>query len=373
MHRNFTWQQQKTKKEALGITKEDVVLFVVDCVPVVGPTIRLYLPPRRFAHHCFREDVNQGDHLGMTLNGTSLAIDVITLGGGVLFARPLMAIQRPVVARFTRAVAEALTSKDPHIKPFDNAEVAIAISQREVPGSLPSPLLTADEIMGHVQVAAANIPQRTLQDSNFLRLYNAWPREPSVALIDAMVCPALRVSFHRALKKVDGDIGKAAARLWTGENFYKALNLALVTDNAGLLQHFIGLIRVLNNYLLAYHLKADTTTRRQSRMTMDEANALQIDTLYRVGMYTASSRSMSDLSGVGGNQVVWYFSIPAECFQCFDLKEASFFPHEGEVLFVPYTPLIITRKEMQGGRLCIYADVPKDGKFLPLDCPTILA
>merc|ERR1712032_1348359 len=99
---------------------------------------------------------------------------------------------------------------------------------------------------------------------------------------------------------------------------------------------------------------------------------------YRIGMYCATSKKQWGQfpGGVGGQDVRWEFTVPARCFQACDIERASLFGGaESEVLFVPFTPVIInfTSTCPNTGIITIHATLPKDGKALPDDLETIMA
>lgn len=398
MQRTSTWQEEKAGQQSIGITKKDLALFGIGFIPVVGPLTQLV------------HDANKGDVQGVVVDSVFLALDLATLGGAAIVtasakttlqrgakwaarkgtvkitqmiakkqaeyvARTAVAKIAPVAVRATlnlgKTAVKAYSSMEEFsVLPFDDVDLALACSQRQMGSMLPTPALTREEMASY---RTHKVPLHSLAVSNFLRLYDGCSREPDQALIEfAIGDTALLKAFRKALNKVNGDIGMAVARLWTAQ-LYRAINMALVTDNAGLLQHFMPLIRALNNYLLAFHPTTAVRTRRQSWMTAADAAQLIVGSTYRLGMYVASSRSHEPLPGVGGDEVVWYFDIPASCFQAWDLTLVSFIGHEKEVLLVPYSPVTIRQVNVQNGKTYIFADVPVDGRSLSLNLPTILA
>jgi len=211
------------------------------------------------------------------------------------------------------------------------------------------------------------------------KFYMAIPRRPSLELLRSRLQGRVLVTFDECFADQQGHIGEAAARLWTYAEpaHYKAINNALITDNAGLLRLWTPFIRVLNNYMLSFHLSVDTITRRKSWLTHDEALAYRAGRTYRLGMYCATSKKdWSEFPlGVGGQDVRWVFSIPCGCFQACDIGQASLFgAAESEVLLVPFTPIIVDDHDICEitGVVTIHATLPRDGLALPDDLETIM-
>eukprot|EP00927_Polykrikos_kofoidii_P031354 TRINITY_DN26987_c0_g3_i1.p1 TRINITY_DN26987_c0_g3~~TRINITY_DN26987_c0_g3_i1.p1 ORF type:complete len:447 (+),score=57.97 TRINITY_DN26987_c0_g3_i1:71-1411(+) len=254
------------------------------------------------------------------------------------------------------------------------------IANVHVPGSLATPWLTPAEGDGRAFIPIEKQPRRTLTDSNFCRFYTTLPRRPSLPLLRSHLQGRVLRTFDACLADQNGHIGQAAARVWSyaAPAHYKAINNALMADNAALLRHWTPLIRVLNNYMLSFHLLQDTTTRRKSWLSRSEALAYRAGQTYRFGMYCATSRKAwhEFPQGVGGPDVRWEFTIPRGCFQACDIEQASLFgASEREVLLVPFAPVTIDRHDIcpATGVVTIFATLPRDGKALSDSLATIMA
>mmetsp|Transcript_31638 Transcript_31638/g.58361 ORF Transcript_31638/g.58361 Transcript_31638/m.58361 type:complete len:437 (+) Transcript_31638:28-1338(+) len=255
-----------------------------------------------------------------------------------------------------------------------------SIANMHIPGTWATPLLTPQESDGRAFIPLTKQPRRTLAESNFLKFYTSLPRRPSLRLLQSHLQGRVLVTFMACLADQRGHIGEAAARLWSYDApaHYKAINNALMSDNAALMRHWSPLIRVLNNYMLSFHLPMETITRRKSWLTRVEGLAYLVGRTYRFGMYCATSKKdWPDFPpGVGGQEVRWVFTVPRGCFQACDIEQASVFGAvEREVLLVPFTPVTIDRHEIcaMTGILTIHATLPKDGKAWPDDLETIMA
>lgn len=302
-----------------------------------------------------------------------------------------VALKTATVAKAVQTTATVLNvgkavAKMPPYKVFGEA-CPSTLANVEVPGALPAPCpLTAEESDGTAFIPFAKQPRRTLAESNFLRFYKAMPRQPTKAVLRGHLEEHVKTTFDKCLAHFAWSfwsdcLGEAAARLWTFNEpaHYKAINNALMTDNAALLRMWAPLIRVLNNYMVGFVLRCAITTRRKSWLKKAEALALKVGSTYRLGMYCGTSKCVSCPNwtdfpeAVGGTEVRWEFKIPSHCFQACDIEQASIFRNEREVLLVPYTPVTIDRFYDSGGVLTIYASLPKDGKALRDDLETIMA
>jgi len=310
--------------------------------------------------------------MGFFFNSAKQQVEALSQQMIVHCVSPVVVRSASTILGVRERVDNASAPQSMFIDPFDSDEMALELAHKQF-GDVAPVSLTVAEIRGWESLPSVKIPYHSLQRSNFLQLYDACPKKPDADFILNLAPPALKVAFIESLRAMDYHVGKAATRMWTGHELYRAVNAALLSDKPGLLQHFMPLIRAINNYLLAYHPDTALTTRRQSRMTRAEAKQVQVGATYRLGMYVATSLCPNDNPGVGGKEVVWKFSIPKGCFQAWDISKVSFLGKEKEVLLVPYSPVVITNKVEEGGRICIYADVPRDGKAYSLDLPTICA
>jgi len=186
-----------------------------------------------------------------------------------------------------------------------------------------------------------------------------------------------RYAHFLAHPAINGDVGKAAARMWTDQDIYKALNAAVVSDNAGLLGHWVPFMRALNNHILRFQISNDVVTRRKSWLTRAQAERVLVNQNYRLPLYVATSRKTFDdfPAGVGGQLVRIEFRIPAHCFQTCDLQQCSLFPSEAEVILVPYSSVRVTDKQTDPttGIITIAMAVFKDSQDMPLDMPSMCA
>eukprot|EP00755_Sulcionema_specki_P031245 Sspe_Gene.96239::Locus_68823_Transcript_1_1_Confidence_1.000_Length_1824::g.96239::m.96239 len=262
----------------------------------------------------------------------------------------------------------------------------MAVSQRvdfaHLPGVHPSPAMTNDETYGIAQVR--HIPLRTLGESNFLRFYdycnNGREQPLTKDMVTAPMAPVIRREFEECLRRSQGKLRQAAVRLWTGNTnhtYYKAVQAALISDNGGLLDHWVPFIRLLNNWLMTFPLAHPRATKRKSHMSKDKARSIPLGATYRVGMYCSSSfdKSWDDpaFNGLGGADVRWVFYIPAGCMNAADVSGISIFS-ENEVLLLPYTPIEIMHREVdvEEGVVTLYASVFRDGRHMDLNLPTLL-
>lgn len=401
MDTSRTWQEEMNTPTWLGFT-------AVGFVPLLGPIIHLGV------------NVHDGCYKMAALNAAVAMVDVCSLGAATqasnaassasaarsaftetMQSGSIWTIQSLKVAAEAASHAEAAKATSIVLSNAANSvrvcngvadgvqtipygvfgeTCPTSLANLQVPGTLPTPGLTPAESDGRAFIPVAKQPRRTLQASNFLRFYCMFPRHPSLVLLRGHVQGHVLSTFEQCLHSQGGHLGEAAARLWSfaAPAHYKAINNAIITDNAGLLQHWTPLIRILNNYMLSFHLPSDTITRRKSWLDRSEAIALVIGTIYRIGMYCATSRKSwaSFPGGLGGNQVRWEFTVPRSCFQACDIERASAFGAlESEVLFVPFTPVLIDAVVTCSttGVVTIYATLPRDGKALPDNLPTIMA
>lgn len=251
------------------------------------------------------------------------------------------------------------------------------VALRDIPGTAVGPRLSASEAAGDVVLPRDKIPLRSLRGSNFLALYDLCPKKPSKRDVMAPMTKTVRDAYDECFKRRKGNLYAASVQLWTEKLVYKAVNAALISDNAGLLAHWMPFVRSLNNYLVRYHPQGALIARRMSFLTTDRAYELQEGQIYRLGMFVASSKETWEAfpSGVGGQQVRIEFHVPDGCFQAADIEALSAFENEREILLVPYTAVRVT-KVFSGGEgqaVTIRMEVLKDSKAAPLDLETILA
>lgn len=254
---------------------------------------------------------------------------------------------------------------------FDEVNL-IKVMNDPVPGTQPTPALSGDEAHGAVPLPEHKIPLQCLATSNFLIIYNRCPQKPTTQQIMGPMTSEAKRIYRTCLRREGNHVSKAAARLWTDLLVHGAVNAAVVSDNPGLLNHWVPYIRALNNFLLTNKPREDLTTRRKSHMTREQAAQIQVGQWYRLPMYVATSKKgWEDFpDGVGGNQVRIEFAIPALCFQACDIEQVSEFQHEREVLLVPYSPIVVTRKVVEpNGVVTIGMEVARDGRSMNLAMP----
>ena len=163
----------------------------------------------------------------------------------------------------------------------------------------------------------------------------------------------------------------------------------MLQDDLGLLVRVMPFVRCLNSFVLDVNgwLPRDTLVYRASRMSKRQAAVIDVGTKYRIGMYVATS-TQRDVIKQGGkllewqqretgdeHKFSWAFSIPAGCRQAALISEVSAHAGEHEVLLVPYTAVLVTKKEFDvaSGAIVISANVLEDSMVEEKDLPTIVA
>eukprot|EP01059_Diplonema_ambulator_P016805 TRINITY_DN28784_c0_g1_i1.p1 TRINITY_DN28784_c0_g1~~TRINITY_DN28784_c0_g1_i1.p1 ORF type:complete len:245 (+),score=45.83 TRINITY_DN28784_c0_g1_i1:179-913(+) len=227
---------------------------------------------------------------------------------------------------------------------------------------------------------------RPLAASNFLKIYSSCPKGTDE---DPLTCEditkhmidTVKAKYMSCYKAHHDDLWAASVKFWTGE-FYGPVQAALISDNAGLLQHWVALVRLINNWVLRNPLRLSLTCRRRSHMTLQDAAAVREHTTYRTAMYTACCYGIEwkDISlSVGSMFVRWVFEVPEGCVQCADISTCSQYPDENEVLIVPYSAVYIERKEEadtdtnpDGKLVTIYARVLPDSREIDHALPVTL-
>ncbi len=180
--------------------------------------------------------------------------------------------------------------------------------------------------------------------------------------------------------------GNACTRLWTSGPACRLINQVIMNDKEHQqLEHMMPFIRCMNDYLLhcGQRLETSLTVYRTSRLTPADVADITIGTVYRIGMYVATTKSRQALSAISLWQsgeagfkpmVEWEFTIPAGCWQVRDISSASVYDKEDEVTMVPYTAVrIVNILEHLDGKMTIYADVLCDASRESEALATILA
>lgn len=395
MSRQTTWQKdeppatfqapqgsQAGQPEGVG-WREEAALFGVGLIPVVGPVINATVNFQNGRYIRGSVDIGYAFLDCWTFGCGSKAVAVsgkiAEKGAERLVAHGVSAIgivkQGITLVRVVSAVTAWSLGEE------DASELAL-ISTTAVSGTMPSVPLTPAEARGRAPLPSGKVPLRSLKDSNYLVQYRLYPKRPSPTAIMGTLLPSVRDRYARFLADpaIAGDIGKAAAMMWTDgqdNSIYKALNAAVISDNAGLLAHWVPFIRALNNHILRFEVSSGVVTRRKSWMTADQASRVLVNQDYRLPMYVATSRKTfhNFPLGVGGEAVRIEFNIPARCFQACDLQQCSVYQGEAEVLLIPFTPVRVTgkRTDPTTGIITIAMDVFEDGLNMPLDLPSICA
>jgi hypothetical protein len=208
-------------------------------------------------------------------------------------------------------------------------------------------------------------PYRTLESSNYLRLYDQTPKKPQArpgarqhfsALLENLgECTAHR-HFLRAV--ADGrTVAEAALMVWTEErdeeddrSFFENLNLALLRDDPEQLPQWMLFVRLMTNYLTrpSSMLERPMTCFRGSKLCRRQVRVLREGMVIRPPMFVACSESRDvacQFLELGrSTRYLIELRIPACCNNA--CCPPSVFD-EAEILLPPYTPLRIRSIERQ--------------------------
>ena len=144
-----------------------------------------------------------------------------------------------------------------------------------------------------------------------------------------------------------------------------------------MLYRWVPYIRALNNHILDNAFRVDRTTQvlRKSHLTHADAARFTMGECYRTANYAATStlvdpnhRALLNV-GFGPLQVLWRFTVPANCLNACDCRLLSVFSVEDEVLLVPYTAFEVTDITREGNLTTIRARVYQDNLTGAEDMP----
>ena len=261
-----------------------------------------------------------------------------------------------------------------------------------------------------VAIQAANEPPyKTYHNSNYKQLEDgvteAPQKEPNARNTIADLLDKIDPSYGQVFKNhVDkarkqdsimdpalgvqkGTIAEAAAKMWSGNGVYRAVNKTLIDDKKDELKKWIVFIRVLNHYINrdAHVLTERVTTFRGTKLNADQLQQLEDlfiqapgELVVRPPMYMATSTSEREAQRWAQNEMmVLELDIPAGTRNAFDIKQISLHPGEMEVLIPPYTPCRITRIDRNQKKIYVtvedsktYWDIEKaTGKHSHADIP----
>lgn len=264
--------------------------------------------------------------------------------------------------------------------------------------------------------------RRTLQNSTYLRLYDAQPKNPGVEDVLASLAKVASPYDVAAFKKVhatkasEGHRGGALAgaasmamdthmqavrntaistwccaedSLWTQDDpdsdawvkgskavdrpapVFKRLNDALVCDTEKKLKDWMPFVRSMTSFLTDSKQapKRDLVTWRGSKMTPEQAGLLQPGVVVRACMFVASSLDeavgrMFTRERAQGGGFLLQLRIPSGCRNGTPVYHLARIEDEREVLCPPYTPFrVLTVEPFEDGELTLITLDVLDGMF----------
>jgi hypothetical protein len=213
--------------------------------------------------------------------------------------------------------------------------------------------------------------RRNFGKSNYLRIYDETPKKPQAQPgATKMITKALKsLNMHKAARRYNElrnsrkTVVEAAVALWTADvdvedddddegALFQRLNRVIIKDDCAELRKYMGFIRLTVNWITrpSHKTKTEVLVYRGSRMTILQAQKLQIGTVFRAPMFVCTSRNRDAAVGFaqvaktnhGGVGYVLTCRIPAGCRNAYSVAAVSEYVDEEEVLIPPYSPFRVT-------------------------------
>jgi len=119
---------------------------------------------------------------------------------------------------------------------------------------------------------------------------------------------------------------------------YSQINEALISDDENLLKKYMPLIRAINKYIV-HPMEKKMNSYRGSQLTQKQFEAYVPNKVYRSPMYVSSSTDREAAISFKAKKLTTLitYNIPKGVYNGREISKFSFFPHEKELLFPPYT------------------------------------
>jgi hypothetical protein len=215
-------------------------------------------------------------------------------------------------------------------------------------------------------VQAAPFSTRVFADSNYLHLYDQYPKKPqsepgAAVLIESTLKSLGRIDDAEQYRQHQASgigVAESAIALWTTNQnndsqgsipLFVTLNRILVHDDRDILEKgWMLFVRLATNFLNREEtcFQEETVVWRGSKVTKSQVAQFHVDLVIRPPMFVATTSNKEQAKGFIGNAgYLISCVIPAGCRNAASVQALSIFQQEQEVLIPPYSPFRILRIE----------------------------